>query len=540
MEEIRDRAYEFNKVIDGDTTELYKINKELRQKIAELRKSEDKLRKSEKRFRRLFEYIPDAIFLFNLHGDIIDINKRACDNLGYSRDELISLSIKDIEKEFYMTNEQIDQLKNGEHVIIEGFQKRKDHTSFPMEAHLWAFELDGEELILALVRDMTHLKRAEEENFRLAAQLSYAQRIKSIGTLAGGIAHNFNNLLMGIQGNTSLMLIDKTTDDIDYEKLMRIQKLIDNGAILTGQLMEYAREGTYRIRPSNLNKIIRETSNIFGASRKEISLHYDLADDLSGVEIDENQFQQAFMNILINAADAMPEGGNIFLKTRNVSHRVMIDKPYNPSPGQYVMLTVTDSGLGMDKNSISRAFDPFFTTKGMSQRTGLGLASAYGIIKGHGGFIDIDSEKGQGTTISIYIPTSGDEVKPTGDILMGKGTILFIDDEEIVLETGEQMIERIGYNVLTAESGKKAIEILEKKHNDIDVVLLDLIMPEMGGGATFDRIKEINPDIKVLLSSGYSLDGEAEKIMKRGCNGFIQKPFNIKSLSQKLADILEQ
>jgi two-component system cell cycle sensor histidine kinase/response regulator CckA len=208
------------------------------------------------------------------------------------------------------------------------------------------------------------------------------------------------------------------------------------------------------------------------------------------------------------------------------------------------MLTVTDNGLGMDKNSINRAFEPFFTTKGMAHRTGLGLASTYGIIKAHGGFIDIESEKGQGTTIKIYIPEIREEVKEetkqTGDILMGKGTVLFVDDEEIVLETGGQMIERIGYNVFTAQSGKKAIEIFEEKRQDIDLVLLDLIMPEISGSTTFDRIKEINPDVKVLLSSGYSLDGEAKRIMERGCDGFIQKPFNIKGLSQKLADILEQ
>ncbi len=543
MKNIGKHAYDFENLINKDASEFYRINADLRHEIDDLKKANNEISKSLKCFYRLFEYIPDSIFLLTTQGNLLDANRHAYKSLGYSRDELLNLSIKDVTKDFQLSNEQVDRLKNGEIIVIDGFQKRKDSKSFPIEAHLWLFEMDEEELILFLVRDITTLKKAEEENLRLASQLSYAQRMQSICTLAGGIAHNFNNLLMGIQGNASLMLLEKTKDDSDYEKLMRIQQLVDKGAILTGQMMEYAREGTYQIISSDLNKLIEKTGNVFNASRKDIFLHYNLAEDLLGVEIDEKQIQQALMNILINSADAMPQGGKILLQTQNVSHRVMIDKPYKPNPGPYVMVTVIDSGLGMDKNSIKRAFEPFFTTKGMAYRTGLGLASTYGIIKGHGGFIDIDSERGRGTTIIIFIPVTGGktnkEIKPTGDIIMGKGTVLFVDDEEIVRETGMQMLERVGYDVLTAESGKKALEIFKKRHEDIDLVLLDLVMPEMNGGAVFDMIREINSDAKVLLSSGYSLDGDAQKIMERGCNGFIQKPFNIKGLSQKLSDILE-
>jgi CheY-like chemotaxis protein len=220
----------------------------------------------------------------------------------------------------------------------------------------------------------------------------------------------------------------------------------------------------------------------------------------------------------------------------------MKGKLYAPKPGKYVQLNITDTGMGMDENTMERIFDPFFTTKEMGRGTGLGLASVYGIIKAHGGYIDVDSRIGKGTTFSIYLAASGKEVareeKVHDEILKGKETVLLIDDEGMIIDVGEQMLKTIGYKVILAGSGKEAIELFKENQDKIDMVILDMIMPGVSGGETYDRIKEINPRVKVLLSSGYSIDGQAEEILERGCNSFIQKPYNIKELSYKLREIL--
>ena len=217
-------------------------------------------------------------------------------------------------------------------------------------------------------------------------------------------------------------------------------------------------------------------------------------------------------------------------------------KLYDPNPGNYVLLTVSDEGIGMSEDIMERIFEPFFTTKETGRGTGLGLASVYGIIRGHGGYIDVESKKGQGSTFSIYLPATEKKVRKPAkthkEFIQGTGTLLLVDDEEVILEVGESLLKAVGYRVFTAMNGQRAIEVYKKNRDAIDIVLLDMVMPNMGGGETYDRLKEINPNIKVVLASGYAIDGEATKILERGCNGFIQKPFNVSELSQKLGKIL--
>jgi len=289
---------------------------------------------------------------------------------------------------------------------------------------------------------------------------------------------------------------------------------------------------------------VKETSETFGTTRKDIIVHQELADKLYGIHADQGQTEQVLLNLYVNAGDAMPGGGDLFLKTINVTDKDMRGKAYEPKPGNYVLLTVRDTGVGMDKETMERIFDPFFTTKGLAEGTGLGLASAYGIIKAHGGYIDVDSEKGKGTTFEIYLPATEEEVEEekelSGEILNGKETVLLVDDEEMVLDAGEQMLIKLGYEVLLAGSGREALELYKKNQDKIDMVLLDMIMPGMGGGETYDRIKEINPKVKVLLSSGYSIEGQATEILKRGCNAFIQKPFDMELLSRRIREVLDK
>jgi PAS domain S-box-containing protein len=382
------------------------------------------------------------------------------------------------------------------------------------------------------------------ERKRMEAQLIQAQKMEAIGTLAGGIAHDFNNLLMVIQGNISLMLLDIDPSHPHYEMLKNVENQVQSGSKLTGQLLGYARKGRYEIKPLYLSQLLEEISEAFGRTRKNITIHRELGQDLIPIEADQGQIEQVLINLFVNAADAMAEGGDLFLKMSNITHEEIKGKIYDPKPGDYVLLTVADTGTGMDQKSLGRIFDPFFTTKELGRGTGLGLASVYGIIKGHGGYIDVESERGRGTTFKIFLPVSKKKVQETiktPDLLMkGTETILLVDDEEMVLGVGEKFLKVMGYHVLTSRDGREAIEVYRKNWEAIDLVVLDIIMPNMGGGEIFDRVKEINPNIKVLLSSGYSIDGEATKILERGCNGFIQKPFDVKQLSQTIRAILDK
>ena len=401
--------------------------------------------------------------------------------------------------------------------------------------HLFPVMDEMQRSIIVILTDVSEKKRME-------AQLIQAQKMEAIGTLAGGIAHDFNNLLMVIQGNVSLMLLDVNPAHSHHEMLRTIEKQVQGGSKLTSQLLGYARKGRYELRPIHLNQLVADTSEAFGRTRKNITIHRDLAGDLFTCEADQGQIGQVLMNLFVNSADAMPEGGDLFLKTANVNFKEIKGRGYLPNPGDYILLTVTDTGVGMDSKTIDRIFDPFFTTKELGRGTGLGLASTYGIVKGHGGYIEVESEKGRGSTFKVYLPASGkpaqQTVRPSAPISKAIGTVLLVDDEEVILDVSEKVLKVLGYKVLVARGGAEAIEIFKKHQDSIDLVLLDIIMPHMGGGEVYDRLKEISPEVKVLLSSGYSIDGEASKIMARGCNGFIQKPFDIMQLSQSIRAIL--
>lgn len=403
-------------------------------------------------------------------------------------------------------------------------------------------ELDVRQLTL-LMQDMWSLiqhKQAEKEKKKIEVQLLQAQKTETIGKLVGGIAHNFNNLLMGIQGYTSLMLFETDSANPNYARLKNIEKMVKNRLDLTKQLLAYARKGQSEVKLLDLNQLVEETSETFGRTRKEFTIRRELADNLYTIRADQGQIEQVLLNLYVNAADAMPEGGEFTLKTINSSHKNIKGKHFDPKPGNYVMLSVADTGVGMDKLTMKRIFEPFFTTK---QGTGLGLASVYGTIKAHNGYINVDSKKGLGTTFKIYLPASEIKLQKAVNIpeelIKGTGTVLMVDDEKDILEVGEKLLEAIGYKVLTATNGNEAIEIYKKNMDKIDIVLLDMIMPTMAGGKVFDIIKKINPDAKVLLISGYSLDNQVAKILNRGCDGFIQKPFNLNELSGKIRKIIQ-
>jgi CheY-like chemotaxis protein len=282
---------------------------------------------------------------------------------------------------------------------------------------------------------------------------------------------------------------------------------------------------------------------MFGRTRKELTIHTKYQRDIWAVEVDWGQIEQVLLNLFFNAWQAMPEGGDLHVETEHDVLDNRYTKPFGVESGKYVRISVTDTGVGMDEATRQRIFDPFFTTKEMTRGTGLGLASAYGIIQNHGGIIDVSSQKGKGTTFKIYLPASEKAIARKkkalpDDILKGTETILLVDDEIKILDIGKEILQEMGYEVLIAQNGKEAVEVFREHKEAIDLVILDMIMPEMGGGEAYDRIREEKPQVKALLSSGYSIDGQASEILERGCDGFIQKPFKMRELSMKIREIL--
>jgi PAS domain S-box-containing protein len=502
--------------------------------ITQRKQAEEAALEAERKYRLVVDNANDAVFIVQ-DGFITFANPVTTSITGYSSKYLSKTAFAE-----FVAPEDRD-------MVIDRHTKRLQGKDVPSTysfriidkagRHMWVevnavvIKWDGQPSVLCFLRDITPQKKLE-------AQLQYAHKMEAVGTLAGGVAHDFNNLLMGIQGNVSLMLMERDGNNVHYERLKSIEKQIQSGARLTSHLLGYARKGKYEIAPIDLNRLVEETCHTFGRTKKEITVRLDLAKKLFSIEADAGQIEQVLLNLCVNAADAMPGGGTLTLKTRNITHRDMKNKLYEPKPGKYVLLTVTDTGTGMYKKTMERIFDPFFTTKEMGRGTGLGLASAYGVIKSHAGYIDVDSTRGQGTTFSIYLPASGKRVellpKSAERIVEGTGTVLLVDDEESILEVGKELLELIGYRVMIARDGNEAVKIYRKYKDKIDVIVLDMVMPGMGGGEAYDRMKKINPDVKVLLASGFSIDGEASNILNRGCNGFIQKPFTVRELSRAM------
>ncbi|MFC1821635.1 response regulator [Thermodesulfobacteriota bacterium] len=386
------------------------------------------------------------------------------------------------------------------------------------------------------------LKDRMEKEIEIQKKLAESEKFRALGQMASGLAHDFNNLLMGIQGNTSLMLLNTETGEPYFDRLKNIEQAVISGTDITKQLLGFAKGGKYEVEPTDLNELIERNSRMFASTKKEIKIRHEYQKGIWTVEIDRGQIEQVLLNLFINASQAMPSGGYIFLETENVALDSSQAQAHDLSAGYYVRFTVRDNGVGMDQVTRQKIFDPFFSTKGIGLGTGMGLASAYGIIRNHEGSIRVESEKGRGAAFYILLPASQKRVPETPElpegIPKGQETILLVDDESMIIEVGKHMLEKMGYKVLVAEDGREALETYKKNLDKIHLILLDMVMPDMGGGETYDRLREINPEVRVLLSSGYSVNGEASQILQRGCDGFIQKPFNLKSLSQKLREIL--
>lgn len=496
--------------------------------------------KSERNYQVLFDNANEGIFI--LQNNVIKFcNPRTMDLFGYSQEELGSTPFVELVLEedrallFQQQRPQMGDLKRIATTATFRINKKSGDIVW-VDMNAVNIEWNEKPGSLVFLRDVTEKKLMEEE-------LVHAQKMEAIGTLAGGIAHDFNNLLMGIVGYTSLILLNTDASDLRYERLKSIEQLVDRGANLTKQLLGFARGGKYEVRPTDPNELVSKSSDLFGRTRQELIIHRKYQTDVYAVDVDRGQIEQVLLNLYVNAWQAMPSGGELYLETKNVTLDKVFCRRHSITHGNYAKISVTDTGVGMDQATQQRIFEPFFTTKEMGRGTGLGLASAYGIVKNHDGLINVSSEVGKGTTFDIYLPASKKEVivesALSAEVVRSTGTVLLVDDQDMILAVGQEMLKAIGYEVITAQGGKEALEIYEHRGNEIHVVILDMIMPAMSGGETYDKLKAVNPGVKVILSSGYSIDGQATEIIERGCNGFIQKPFNIKELSQKIREVLD-
>jgi two-component system cell cycle sensor histidine kinase/response regulator CckA len=506
--------------------------------IRERRKAERDLQESERRYRNLYETALVGLYRSRISdGRIIMANQLTANILGYSSVDMLTEEF--VFSERYSPDRRTELLRKLEECgTVSDFEiqvARKDGEKIDLMITARAYPEDG--YIEGAMIDITDKKHLE-------AQLLQAQKMEAIGTLAGGIAHDFNNLLMVVAGYASLMLSDLDASHPHYSKLKQIEGQVRSGSELTTQLLGFARRGKYNVKPLDVNEIMRSSAGMFGRTKKEITIREKYDPDLCTVEADQGQIEQVLLNLYVNAWHAMPAGGDIYLETNNVILDESYIKPYKVQPGRYARISITDTGAGMDETIRRRVFEPFFTTKEMGRGSGLGLASAYGIIKNHGGIINVYSEKSHGTTFTIYLPASEKEVvgekEMSVKMVKGTETILFVDDEEMIRNVGRELLEELGYKVLIARDGEEAVNIYKANKDGVDLVILDMIMPGTGGGEAYDRLKEIDPGIRVLLSSGYSINGEAAKILERGCSGFIQKPFNMQGLSTKIREVMDK
>ena len=509
--------------------------------VNERKLAEEALAESEKKYQNLFHNAPDMYFIVSPDGVVLSVNQSGADYLGYSKEELVGNAVwtivykddlESVQKQFAeilsekQENHELEfrkVCKNGSILWVhERVHLNFDDSGTPVE--VWI-----------ICRDISERKQFE-------AQHQQIQKMKAVSSLAGGIAHEFNNALLGITGNIDLLRLDYPSDENMNNHLEQMKVASRRMSGLTEQLLAYARGGKYETKSISLSKFIGDTLPLIkNTINPSIHLVTDLLPDDSYIETDITQLQMVLSALLENSSDAIDGKGRIKIVTSEEE----IDEAFikhHPSlkPGTYACLTVEDDGMGMDKVTRSRVFEPFFTTK--FQGRGLGMASVYGIVKNHDGWISVYSEPGEGTVVRIYFPAVTVSVKKERKAVIGPftgGVVLVIEDDEIVLNVDRAMLEKIGYRVLEAKTGEDAIEIVNTFDGDIDFALLDIKLPDTEGPSLYPLIMKARPNLRVIVCSGYSVDGPAQQILDAGAEGFIQKPFSMTTLLMKLEEVLE-
>ena len=506
--------------------------------VTERKKAEEDLKSSETRYRQLADVTFEGI-IFHDEGVLLQANDQFFRMFRYEPDELVGNQI--MEKTLTPDSREIVKAKiaerSTESYVATGL--RKDGSTLPIEVRARIREVEGKQIRATAIRDLSMLKNLE-------AQLLQAQKMEAIGTLAGGIAHDFNNLLQTVLGYSEFMLQRKKEGEPDYTDLQKIYQAGERGAALVKSLMTFSRKIETKHVPLDLNQEITSFRDLlFRTIPKTINIDLHLKGNLELIKADRSQIGQVLMNLGVNARDAMPDCGTLTIGTANVQ----LDEEYCSSyigtkPGRYVLLTVSDTGQGMDKETLSHMFEPFYSTKETGKGTGLGLATVYGIVKQHSGHISCYSELGMGTTFKIYFPAigqAGDAETRTDDgpIRGGTETILLVDDDDEIKDLGATLLNSFGYAVVRAGNGKEALEIYQRDRESISLVILDLIMPVMDGRQCLAEILRIDPHAKVIIASGYSEGAPANGVMELGVKRFVHKPYNMRQLLTTVRDILD-
>ncbi|MEN8210651.1 MAG: ATP-binding protein [Thermodesulfobacteriota bacterium] len=475
-------------------------------------------------------------------------NDNLCLMLGYEPNSLKGKNTRI----FYVDQEEYERvgidlyskLDKNDTGIVETKLVKKDGTLLHCRIRVSLLDKqDPSKGVIFVITDISELKI-------LQIQLHQAQKMEAIGVLAGGVSHDFNNILMGIQGHLSLMQIDMCSVEKVKSHTKHIGRLVKTAADLTKRLLGFARGGKYKISTLNINELLPVTLKMFAPTRKDIVVHESYDEHLHSVDADPNQLEQVFVHLLINASQAMPEQGDIFIKTQNIVIDENHEYPFEVHSGQYIKVTIKDTGIGMDQKIQKRIFDPFFSTKDTDNQKGrgLGLSTVYGIVKNHDGFILVDSKIGRGASFHVWLPVSDnaevqeivEESHDTKQMQQGSETILLVDDEEEIVNVGKNFLKKLGYKPLVARNGLEAVEIFKIHKDKISLVVLDLIMPEMSGKQTFAEIKKIQQNSKILISTGYAVDDKIEELLDQGCQGFIRKPFSLNEFSHALRKILDK
>jgi len=497
----------------------------------------DALEESERRMRLLLESSPIGVRIAQ-DCKLLYVNPAFLHMFGYdSEDEVIGLHVEDL-----YTSESKESLLSGlrRPSHYEAVAMTKAGNQFSVE--IWSSEMtfQGKRSSLAFVIDVSEARK-------LRAQLLQAQKMEAVGTLAGGIAHDFNNILQVVCGFSEIVLMNKEKGDPEYEDLTKVLSAGQKGADLVQRLLTFSRKSDINPKPLNLNQQIQRVEAILQRTiPKTIKIDLKLDDGLPAINADPTQIEQILMNLAINARDAMPEGGRLILETSNVT----LDEDYcsahlGSKPGHYMLLTVSDTGVGMEKNTLEHIFEPFFSTKPSGKGTGLGLAMVYGIVKQHDGYITCYSEPGVGTTFKLAFPVT--EMQDESSVQheerrlpVGSETILLVDDEELIRDLAKRILSRAGYTVLTAANGREAVQIYKEKGKTVSLIVLDLIMPEMDGKHCLKELLKINPAVRVVVASGYSADGPTKEALESGAKGFVSKPFNMGQLLQTVRKVLDE
>jgi two-component system, cell cycle sensor histidine kinase and response regulator CckA len=517
----------------------------------ELERMNTRLRESEERYRLLVETMNDGLIMEDLKGVITYVNQKFTRMTGYPEAELIGRKASDFldEANQKIYSRYIGICHSGDISPFELAWLKKEGAILPTIVSPQSIIDDGGRLkgCFAVITDITERKNAEEEKRNMEQHLQQAQKMESIGTLAGGISHDFNNSLQAILGYTQILLMDKDEANPDYSKLASIERAAQRASELTQQLLAFSRKVESKMKPIDLNKEVKEIRNLLDRTiPKMIEIELALEKYLYVVNADPSQIEQIMMNLAVNARDAIGEKGKITICTENVAlNETACRNLHGLAPGNYVILSMTDNGKGMTDKERERIFEPFFTTKAPGKGTGLGLSMVYGLVTKHNGHIACSSTQGVGTTFRIYLPAIKQELPaavekkegpaPAG----GTETILIVDDEQFVRELGEQILTKFGYKVITASDGESALETYSKNMDKISLVILDLIMPGMGGKKCLEELLRIKSGLKVVIASGYSPEDDAKSAMESGAKGFISKPYNVRNMLKEVREVLD-